>query len=53
VRLDSISIGGIELRNIDAIVIENGLDVALLGMSFLSRVDMKQDRRGLTIMRRY
>ena len=53
VRLDSIGIGGIELRNIDAIVIENGLDVALLGMSFLSRVDMKQDRRGLTIMRRY
>jgi predicted aspartyl protease len=35
------------------VVIEQGLDIALLGMSFLSRVDMKHDGQTMTLMRRF
>src|SRR5437016_3636594 len=41
VSLDSVRLGGIELRTVDAVVIEQGLDIALLGMSFLNRVEMQ------------
>jgi aspartyl protease family protein len=38
VRLDRIEIEGIEARNVDAAIIPEGLDVSLLGQSFLSEV---------------
>ena len=38
VRLDRIEIEGIEARNVDAAIIPEGLDVSLLGQSFLSKV---------------
>jgi len=53
VRLERIRVGGIELQNIDAIVIERGLDVVLLGNTFLSRMDIRQDGRTMTLTRRY
>lgn len=53
VRLDSVRVGGIELREVDAIVIEQGLPVALLGMSFLNRVEMKREGETLTLTRRF
>ena len=53
VRLDSVRVGGIELSNIDGLVIEQGLPIALLGMSFLNRVEMKQEGGRLTMIRRY
>lgn len=53
VKLDSITIGGITLHNVDASVSEGGLSVALLGMSFLSRTDMHQEGQTLTLTRRY
>ena len=53
VKLNTVRIGGIELNNIDGVVIENGLPVALLGMSFLSRVEMKQESGRMTMIRRY
>jgi len=53
VRLDSIRVGGIELQNIEAIVIERGLDIALLGNSFLNRMEMRQDGRTMTLTRRF
>ena len=37
--------------SVDGIVIEQGLDIALLGMSFLSRVDMKHDGQTLDAKR--
>lgn len=52
-RLDSVRVGGIELREVDAIVIEQGLPVALLGMSFLNRVEMKREGETLTLTRRF
>ena len=39
VRLDSISVGGIEVHDVDAAIVPNGLDVSLLGQSFLGRLD--------------
>ena len=53
VRLDSVRVGGIELQAIDAIVIEQGLNVALLGMTFLNRVEMKRDGATMTLTRRF
>jgi aspartyl protease family protein len=53
VKLDSVRVGSIELQNVDAIVIEQGLNVALLGMTFLNRVEMKRDGQTMTLIRRY
>lgn len=53
VRLDTVRVGGIELQAVDAIVIEQGLNVALLGMTFLNRVEMKRDGHTMTLTRRF
>jgi len=53
VRLDKVRLGAIELHGVDGVVIEQGLDVALLGMSFLSRVDMRHEGQLMTLTRRY
>ena len=53
VNLDSVKLGSIELRSVDAIVIEQGLDIALLGMSFLNRVEMKREGATMTLTRRF
>jgi len=53
VRLDKVRLGGIELSGVDGVVIEKGLDIALLGMSFLSRVDMRHEGQLMTLTRRY
>jgi aspartyl protease family protein len=54
VKLDSVRVGDITLNNVDAMVIDGGgLNIALLGMSFLNRTAMKQDGYTLTLVRRY
>ena len=53
VRLDSVRVGAIELQAVDAIVIERGLSVALLGMTFLNRVEMRRDGTTMTLTRRF
>ncbi len=53
VKLDTVRVGGIELQNVDAIVIEHGLSVVLLGMSFLERVEMKRESGTMTLIRRF
>ncbi|HSF22545.1 MAG TPA: TIGR02281 family clan AA aspartic protease [Burkholderiales bacterium] len=54
VKLDSLRIGDITLNNLDASVIEGDkLPIALLGMSFLNRMEWKQDGTSLTLIRRY
>jgi aspartyl protease family protein len=53
VRLDKIAIGGIVLHGVEASVHEGGLGVALLGMSFMNRVDMRRDGGNLVLVRRY
>ncbi|HEX6157525.1 MAG TPA: TIGR02281 family clan AA aspartic protease [Burkholderiales bacterium] len=53
ITLNRVRVGDIELSNVEGVVIEQGLDIALLGMSFLNRVDMKHDGRTMTLMRRF
>jgi len=53
VKLDTVKIGAIALTNVDAIVVEHGLSIALLGMTFLNRVEMKRDGATMTLIRRY
>lgn len=53
VRFDSVKLGSIELAGVDGIVIEQGLDIALLGMTFLNRVEMKRDGQTMMLIRRF
>ena len=53
VRLDSVRVGAIELQNVEAIVLEQGLGVALLGNSFLARVEMRREGQSMTLTRRF
>ena len=54
VKLDSVRVGEITLTNVEGTVIDGaGLDVALLGMSFLNRTQMVRDGDKLTLTRRF
>lgn len=54
ITLDTVKIGDITLHAVEAVVLEgDGLKVALLGMSFLNRTEMKRDGQALTLIRRY
>ena len=53
VKLDSVKVGDIELKDIDAAIIESGLDIALLGMSFLNRVEMHRAGQTMTLLKRF
>jgi aspartyl protease family protein len=53
VTLDSVKLGNIELSHVEGVVFEEGLNVSLLGMSFLNRVDMKLDGQTMMLMRRF
>lgn len=53
VRLDTVRLGAIELAGIDGVVVEQGLDIVLLGMSFLNRVEMKRDGHSMVLIRRF
>jgi len=54
VRLEKVRVGGIELRNIEGIIVEQGLgQFGLLGMSFLNRVEMRRDGEKMELIRRF
>jgi aspartyl protease family protein len=54
VTLDSVSVGGVTLTNVEGAVHESaGLDTALLGMSFLNRTEMRREGTYLTLTKRY
>ena len=55
VKFNTVSVGGITLNNVDGIVMEgNALArYGLLGMSFLSRTDMRREGETLTLTRRF
>lgn len=52
-KLDSVSIGALTLYNVDATVGEGGMGFGLLGMSFLSRTEMRREGQNLTLTKRY
>ena len=49
--LDRIKVGDIELHNVEGVVVEAGLSVALLGMTFLNRVEMRREGHTMTLTR--
>jgi len=51
VTLKSISIGGIALRNVEALVIHDGLHVSLLGMTFLGQLQKMEATQSALILR--
>jgi aspartyl protease family protein len=54
ITLDTVTVGGITLHSVEAVVLEgNGLNVALLGMTFLSRTEMKRDGQSMTLVKRF
>jgi aspartyl protease family protein len=53
VRLDTVRVGNITLRDVEASVHEHDMPVALLGMSFLNRMEMRRDGATLTLIQRY
>jgi aspartyl protease family protein len=53
-NLDSVRVGDITVNNVEAAVLDGaGLNIALLGMSFLNRMQMKRDGDSLTLLKRY
>ena len=54
VKLDTVRIGDVAVNSVDAVVGENdAMGVALLGMSFLNRMEMKRDGQSMTLTKRY
>ena len=54
VKLDSVRVGDITVNNVDAAVLEgNQMPFALLGMSFLNRMDMKRAGQTMVLIRRF
>ncbi|HCX32807.1 MAG TPA: TIGR02281 family clan AA aspartic protease [Rhodocyclaceae bacterium] len=53
VRLNTVRLGAITLNDVEAVVHATDLPVALLGMSFLNRMEMRRDGDAMTLRRRY
>jgi aspartyl protease family protein len=54
VKLDSVQVGDLVINNVDGIVhAGDGLDIALLGMSFLNRTEMRREGANLMLVKRY
>lgn len=53
IKLDTVRVGGIELQNVDAMVIEQGLNMVLLGNSFLNRTEIRREGQTMTLTRRF
>lgn len=53
VKLNSVRIGDVELRNVEGSVSEGAMPYVLLGNSFLGRFQMKRENDQLTLTKRY
>ena len=53
VKLDTVRVGEVTLHSVDALVQQNDMPIALLGMSFLNRMDMQRDGSTMTLKKRY
>jgi aspartyl protease family protein len=53
-KLDTVRVGDVAVDNVDAVIMEgNGLPIALLGMSFLNRMDIRREGAIMTLTKRY
>jgi aspartyl protease family protein len=53
VKLDTVRLGNVTVYNIDAAVLPHELTPALLGMSFLNRMEMQRSAGTMTLIKRY
>lgn len=53
VKVGVLKLGDITLHNVDAAVHSSSLPIALLGMSFLNRMEMKRDGDTMTLRKRF
>jgi len=53
VKLDTVQVGSIVANNVDAAVLEGNLPMALLGMSFLNRMDMRREGQTMVLIKRF
>ena len=53
VRLENVRVGAITINEVDAVVMENQSMPALLGMTFLNRVNMSREGQLLTLTKRF
>ncbi|WP_240481701.1 retropepsin-like aspartic protease family protein [Dechloromonas denitrificans] len=53
IQLDTVRIGDITLHNVDALIHQNDMPMALLGMSFLNRMEMQRDGSAMTLKKRF
>ncbi len=53
VKFNTVKVGGITVSQVDGMVVETGLSVPLLGMSFLNRMEMRRDGQTMTLTQRY
>ncbi|PKO39055.1 MAG: TIGR02281 family clan AA aspartic protease [Betaproteobacteria bacterium HGW-Betaproteobacteria-6] len=52
-QVDTVRIGGVTMHNVDALIHQNDLPIALLGMSFLNRMEMQRDGSTMTLKKRF
>ncbi|MHB9101035.1 MAG: retropepsin-like aspartic protease family protein [Sulfuricella sp.] len=53
VTLDTVRMGNITLNQVDGLVQEGSMPYVLLGMSFLKRLEIKQDGTNMTLLKKY
>jgi aspartyl protease family protein len=53
VTFNTVKVGGISVNQVEGLVVETGLNVPLLGMSFLNRMEMRRDGQTMTLTQRY
>jgi len=53
IQLDTVRIGDMTLHNVDALIHQTEMPIALLGMSFLNRMDMQRDGNTMTLKKRF
>lgn len=53
IKLDKVQVGEVTLLNVDGVVHSNELPIALLGMSFLNRMEMQREGSTMTLKKRF
>jgi aspartyl protease family protein len=54
IKLDTVRVGEVTVNGVEAVVMESdGSQVALLGMSFLNRMDIRREGEIMTLIKRY
>jgi aspartyl protease family protein len=53
VTLNTVQVGGITLNQVEGLVQDSSMPFVLLGMSFLKRLEIKQDGTNMTLLKKY